>query len=205
MRAVRDALGFLTVVPVRGRWPLTRAAVSAFPLAGLAVGLAWAAAAWTGLHIGGPLVAAALVLAVDFALTGGLHLDGLADTADGLASRRPPDQVAEVMKDPRIGAVGAGALVITLLLRFALLGAITGTPGAWPAVALVPVVGRLSMVWQLRAGRPRAGSLAAGPAAAASRGALTVATLWTAVLAAASGIAFHRGWPIVLVAAAAGT
>ncbi|MCH7230835.1 adenosylcobinamide-GDP ribazoletransferase [Glycomyces sp. L485] len=204
MRAVCDALGFLTVLPVRGRWPLTGTAVAAFPLAGLVVGLAWAGAAWAGFHIGGPLVAAALVLAVDFALTGGLHLDGVADTADGLASHRPPDRVAEVMKDPRVGAVGAAALVVTLLLRFALLGSIAGSVGAWPLLALAPVVGRLSLVWQLRANRPREGSLAAGPAAAATRGALIVAALWTAALAAVIGFVGDRGWVVGLAAAAAG-
>jgi adenosylcobinamide-GDP ribazoletransferase len=197
MRALRDALGFLTVLPVRGSWPLMRSAIAAFPLAGLVIGLGWALAAGTGIHIGGPMVAAALVLAVDFGLTGGLHSDGLADTADGLASRRPPDQVGEVMKDPRIGAIGAAALITALLLRFALLDAVLSVQDWW-VIALVPVIGRTALALGLRSAAPREGSLAAGPAQAATPGALIAA----AVLAV--GIAGAIGGYVGLAALAAG-
>lgn len=199
---LRDALGFLTVLPVRGRWPLGRAAVAAFPLAGLVIGSAWAAAAFLGLHIGGPLVAAALVLAVDFAITGGLHLDGVADTADGLASHRPPDRVGEVMKDPRIGAVGAAALITTLILRFALLAAVIAAPDSWLAIALAPVAGRLALVCLLRTTRPRSDSLAKGPAEAATGGALAVAAIVTAAAALAAAATTPVTWPIALASIA---
>ncbi|WP_168801490.1 adenosylcobinamide-GDP ribazoletransferase [Glycomyces buryatensis] len=201
---MRDALGFLTVLPVRGGWPLKSSAIAAFPLAGLAIGLGWAAAAWAGGHIGGPLLAAALVLALDFAVTGGLHLDGLADTADGMASRRPPEQVREVMKDPRIGAVGAAALGTTLLLRFALLATVIPEPGGWWAIALAPVVGRLTLVWLLYRTKPGRASLAAGPAAATTRLAVSAAALWSVAIAAGLGYASGIGPLAALAAVAAG-
>lgn len=200
---MRHAVGFLTVLPVRSGG-LRRRSVALFPLVGLMVGAAWAALAWLGLGLGGPLVAAAGVLAVDLYLTGGLHLDGTADTADGLASHRPPEQAREVMKDPRVGALGAGTQTTVLIGRFALVAAIAALPSGWLAVAAVPVVGRLSLVWQLRLTAPRAGSLAAGPARAATAAATAVATVVALVavtgLMAALGLRYWPGAAGVVVA-----
>ncbi|QSB12771.1 adenosylcobinamide-GDP ribazoletransferase [Natronosporangium hydrolyticum] len=197
---MRDALGFLTVLPVRAG-PLTARAVALFPVVGALIGATWVAAGWLGYQLGGPLVAAALVLAVDLVITGALHLDGLADTADGLAAHRPPDQVREVMKDPRIGAVGAAALTTTLLLRFALLAALVEaltSPVGWLALATVPVVGRCGLVLLLAAARPRRDSLAAGPVAAV-RGASVVAAAGLTVLLVLLGAG---GWALFAAAAA---
>lgn len=197
MRSLRDALGFLTVLPLNAG-PPTRGAVALFPLAGLAIGLGWVLAAWLGLHIGGPLVAAGLVLLFDFGLTGALHLDGLADTADGLASHRPPEQAREVMKDPRIGAVGAAALGTALLLRFALVGAVAAVDQDWWLIALAPVIGRFALVWQLRRSAPRERSTANGPAAAATLPVAITAAAITAVIAVATGALTGSGRFIAL-------
>ncbi|GAB3235333.1 hypothetical protein GCM10027447_33030 [Glycomyces halotolerans] len=203
MRSLRDALGFLTALPVNAG-PLTRSSVALFPIAGLVIGLGWAAAAWLGLGIGGPLVAAGLVLLLDFGLTGALHLDGLADTADGLASHRPPEQVREVMKDPRIGAVGAAALGTALLLRFALIGTVAAADQGWWMIAVAPVVGRFALVWQLHASDPGERSLANGPAAAAT-GPVTIAAAVLAVaVTGTTGALSGFGWLITLAAFAAG-
>jgi adenosylcobinamide-GDP ribazoletransferase len=203
MRSLRDALGFLTVLPLNAG-PPTRGAVTLFPLAGLVIGLGWAMAAWLGLHIGGPLAAAGLVLLIDFGLTGALHLDGLADTADGLASHRPPEQAREVMKDPRIGAVGAAALGTVLLLRFALVGTVAAAGQGWWMIALAPVIGRFALVWQLRRSAPRERSMANGPAAAATLPVTIVAALVTVAIAAAVVVLSGSGWPVGL-ALVAGT
>jgi cobalamin 5'-phosphate synthase/cobalamin synthase len=201
MRSLRDALGFLTVLPLRAG-PPTRGAVALFPLAGLVIGLGWATAAWLGLHIGGPLVAAGLVLLVDFGLTGALHLDGLADTADGLASHRPPEGAREVMKDPRVGAVGAAALVTVLLLRFALVSAVVAAGQGWWMIGLAPVIGRFALVWQLRRSAPRERSMANGPAAAATLPVTIAAASVTIAVAAAAIAVSGFGWPVGLALAA---
>ena len=65
--------------------------------------------------------AAVLLLAIWVVLTGGLHLDGLMDTADGILSHRPREQMLEIMKDSRVGAMGVIVCVLHLLLKFSLL------------------------------------------------------------------------------------
>jgi adenosylcobinamide-GDP ribazoletransferase len=166
---VRAALGFLTVLPVGGphRAP-DRAALLSFPLAGLLVGLAWALVGWAGTSTWTPLVGAALVVAVDLALTGALHADAVADVADGVASRRPSVEAIRIMREPAIGAVGAAALGAWLLLRVGFVAALAEA-ALWPLLVVAPVCGRAAMVLVLAlAERPGGGSLAASVGAAAS-------------------------------------
>ena len=85
---------------------------------GLAIGLL-EAALWRLLAPAGPLVQIPLVLALGINLSGGLHLDGLMDTADGLAA--PAERRLAAMDDSRVGASGVQALVVALLLRAAAL------------------------------------------------------------------------------------
>lgn len=124
------ALGFLTRLPVPDlRWEeanLTGTVVF-FPLVGTLLGILLAGAAWifgpAFLHLP-PAVAGAAVVTIWVLLTGGLHLDGLMDTADGLGSRRPREEALEIMKDSRVGAMGVIAAVLILLWKFALLSAL---------------------------------------------------------------------------------
>src|SRR5256884_6884749 len=112
---MRDALAFLTVLPVGARdRPPGRRSLLAFPLVGLVLGAVWALTAWGATRLWGPLVAAAAVGLVDLGLTGGLHLDAVADLADGWASRRPPEEALAGMRDPALRAVGASVLFATL-------------------------------------------------------------------------------------------
>lgn len=90
-------------------------------------------------------VRAALILIASALVTGGLHLDGLADTFDGLFSRAERDRALEIMRESRIGALGAAGLVLYLLLKYALLADLVGGPRA-PILFLMPVSGRLAMV-----------------------------------------------------------
>src|SRR5262245_33731562 len=84
------------------------------------------------------LMAAVLAIAALAVLTGGLHLDGLADTADGLGSRRPGPQALEIMRRSDVGPMGVAALVLTVLIQITALAAI---PPGWPgAAALVTAV-----------------------------------------------------------------
>lgn len=128
--SLQDALAFLTVIPFscplvssRPAEALGRA-MAWFPLVGALVGglggglVLWASGAWP------QQVAALMGLALMVALTGGLHLDGFADTVDGLAAWKGKEETLRIMQDSRIGVAGASALFILLGLKWALLSAI---------------------------------------------------------------------------------
>jgi adenosylcobinamide-GDP ribazoletransferase len=83
-----------------------------------------------------PLVAACLSTMATVLLTGGFHEDGLADLADGLGGSYDRDRALEIMKDSRVGAFGAMALVLALLTKIAMLAAL-GELAVWPAVMLI--------------------------------------------------------------------
>lgn len=141
---------FLTVVPLSRAHhePTTQE---------LAASMAWYPV--VGLLIGGVLVTADLVLASFLAaevvnavlilllvlLTRGLHQDGLADTLDGLAGGRTPAERLSIMRDPRIGAIGATGLFLSLILRYAGLVALPEELRV-PALLCMPAVGRCAMV-----------------------------------------------------------
>ena len=138
------AVGFLTRVPVPPRVfddpQAQRQSLAWYPLVGLLLGGVLAALAWA-LRESPPLLVAAVVLGAWVALTGALHLDGLADSADawvgGLGDR---DRTLQIMKDPRCGPVGVVAIVLTLLLKFAALASLPA--GGWPALLLAPMLAR---------------------------------------------------------------
>jgi adenosylcobinamide-GDP ribazoletransferase len=129
---MRSALGFLTIA---GRpSPPSAAALPWFPIFGALIGLA-IGGIWMGAHHDWPLgVAAAITLAADAVVTGGLHWDGLADSGDGLLPPLSPDRRLEAMADPQVGAFGVLTVVVVVLLRFAALSA--GPVGVWIIAAL---------------------------------------------------------------------
>ena len=132
MKGFHLALGFLTILPVRVSnvqpGDLGRAA-GWFPVVGLLLGLVLSAAHWLLQRVFDPFLAGALVVALWAALTGGLHLDGLADCGDGLLAAATPERRLEIMRDPRLGAFGV--LVLALFLILKVLAA-----GTLPALAL---------------------------------------------------------------------
>src|SRR5713226_7884602 len=118
---MREALAFLTVVgrpttptPRAWRW---------FPVVGAAIGAAVGSVWWLADHAFPVLLAAALTVAFDLAITGLLHVDGLADAADGLLPHASRDRRLEIMRTPGIGAFGAAVLGVTLVARTAALAA----------------------------------------------------------------------------------
>lgn len=185
---MRAALAFLTVLPVeRSGAPPRRAALLAFPLAGLLVGGACALLAWGGSTLWSPLVGAALAVALDLALTGALHVDAVADVADGLASRRPAEQAKAIMREPQVGAVGAAAAALALLLRLAWVATLAAH-GLWLLLAAAPALGRAAMVLALALGdTPEEGSLARGVARDATPAAAAAALVLAGALALALG------------------
>jgi adenosylcobinamide-GDP ribazoletransferase len=157
------------------------------PVAGLAVGALAAAVGLLLLLLGaGALLAAVATVAVPAALTRGLHLDGLADTADGLGSAKPAGDALRIMKQSDIGPFGVLTLVLVLLAQTAALAQAYG--GSWArgalAAVVAAVVARLALTLAARAGVPPArpeglGAAVAGvvPAAGATVAALVVAGL----------------------------
>ncbi|MET7294120.1 adenosylcobinamide-GDP ribazoletransferase [Streptomyces griseoloalbus] len=159
---LRFAFGTLTVLPVRvTRWdrPAARAGMLCAPLAGLVVGAAAAAVGLLLLFLGaGALLAAVATVAVPAALTRGLHLDGLADTADGLGSAKPAEDALRIMKQSDIGPFGVLTLVLVLLAQVAALA--EAYAGSWARGALAAVVSavvaRLALTLAARTGVPPA-------------------------------------------------
>ena len=141
------AVQFFTRIPITGRlaaWvgyspEQLRASAAHFPGVGLVVG-AVAAGVFTGVQAllpestFAPLLAAALSTVATVLLTGGFHEDGLADVADGLGGSYDRERALEIMKDSRVGAFGALALVLALLCKVALL-AILGSAESAPIEA----------------------------------------------------------------------
>lgn len=142
-------LQFLTRIPVKERWcdgvelkEYSRGIVC-FPLVGLVMGLLTALVWWTVMPHVCALVAAIAVVIAHIMLTGGLHLDGLADSCDGLFSVRSRERILEIMRDSRIGTNGALALIVAVVLRTALIYQMSAD--GLPVLALLivtPVVGR---------------------------------------------------------------
>jgi len=144
---LRLALGLLTRLPLPGTPDMTRGAAAAWawPLAGLVpAGLA-ALAIWLASGLGAG-VAAALGLAVSVMVTGALHEDGLADTADGLWGGWTAERRLEIMKDSRIGTYGVIALVLALLARWSLIAGLVGTGAALPVLLAAGMLSRVLMV-----------------------------------------------------------
>jgi adenosylcobinamide-GDP ribazoletransferase len=199
---LRLAISLLTVVPVHARRVdryTARWAMIFAPVAGLLVGLVAALVRLASDRAGfGPLLAAALAVASTALLTRGLHLDGLADLADGLGSGKPAADALAIMKKSDIGPFGVVTLVLTLAVQVA---AIAEAPAA--AVVVAAVTGRLAVTWACRTGVPPArpeglGALVAGtvrPRDAILATAVT--TLGAALLGLADGVR-----PAVLGAAA---
>ena len=209
-RGLRTALSLFTVLPVGGDAELgegdAAAAVFWLPVVGLLLGglgagvmLAVAAGGTSGPR---RLLGAALAVTLLAVGTGGLHLDGLADTADGLGSRRPAAQALDIMRRSDVGPMGVAALVLVLLIQVAALAAVGRPLVAAGALVLGAVTGRVAVV--IATGFPAArpggfGALVAGRTTGRAR-ALTVAALFGVV--AVAGV-FGGGWALAVRALAA--
>ena len=144
------ALTFLTKLPWPWRGPADETALARsmfwFPWVGAVLGLIYWGA-WWGLHRALPApAAAALLLTLTVWVTGGLHLDGLADTADGLGGGRTPAEALAIMKDSRVGAFGVISLILGLVLKFSLFLSLAAQTSGAPSLLLFPVISRWSMV-----------------------------------------------------------
>ena len=203
LRASAAAVAFLTRLPVGRVVRLDGADVArggpAFPLVGAAVGAAVGGTAAGLVHVLPALAAAGIALALGAALTGALHLDALADTADALTAER--ERALAIMRDHAIGAYGAAAVALDLIVKAAVLAGLAGhgravawaiSAGALSRAAPVALAAALPGVRDDGAGASFAG-------AATRAGAAVAIVLAVAIAAAAGGV---HGLELAAIAAA---
>ncbi|MES2815421.1 MAG: adenosylcobinamide-GDP ribazoletransferase [Pseudomonadota bacterium] len=192
-----SAFALLSRLPLPDHQPTGAASAWAWPLVGAVLGALGAALASGALWLGvTPGVTAVLVLALTAMLTGGLHEDGLSDTADGLYGGWTKARRLEIMKDSRVGSYGVLALVLVTLARWSALTAVLvyGQSGGdhWAALIATGALSRAPMALVMSllpnargeglshaTGRPTAATALASLALAA--GIAVVLTGWTAV------------------------
>lgn len=172
---MRQALQFLTVLPVpapagppgRGAW--------AFPMVGALLGLC-AAPLWS-IQFGPLLIIIGLAL-----LTGGLHEDGLADVCDAIRRYRTREKMLEILKDSRIGAHGALALIASFAFRWQALAAMQGD--SWLRLPLVFGISRAAMVLTAAITSPAGSGIGRAFGESLPRGAAVLALVQVLLLAA---------------------
>jgi adenosylcobinamide-GDP ribazoletransferase len=192
LRASRAAFVFLTRLPLGGfpyapeEW---RSASAYFPVVGAALG-AFTGGVFHLLRPVGPLGAAFLALGATLLATGAFHEDGLADTSDALGGAFDREKLFAILKDSRVGAFGACAVVLSVGARAALIAELDAR--ALSALVFVGTVARAAPVWQMVAlpyATPAASKsrdiTRAGPTQA------LIASFW-ALLAGALLVAAHR-------------
>lgn len=207
MGGIRLALGLLTIVPVgepdirRSRDAMLLAPVAVLPVAVAVALLGWLA----GLVGVPPMVAGVLVVAALAFGTRAMHLDGLADTVDGLGSGKPAADALKIMRRGDIGPMGVVALVLALLAEAACAGVLLVRPWGWLQLAVALAVARGALALGCLRGVPSArpeglGALVVGsvpPFAAA--GAWVV---WSGALVASAVLAGQAWWwPAIAVVA----
>jgi adenosylcobinamide-GDP ribazoletransferase len=194
IRQLCCAIAFLTRIPMPARVhddaDHLRESFRWFPLVGFLLGLLYAATAWLLHPLLSPGVLAVILVAEDAAATGALHLDGLADTADGFGGGHTREDALRIMRDHAIGSYGAVALVLALLLKTVCLSQLLTPPTTYWSLFVVPSLSRWAMVL-LSCSEPYARDSATGSGALAqwtTRSQLLFASALCAILP------FFFGW-----------
>jgi cobalamin 5'-phosphate synthase/cobalamin synthase len=178
-----EAMALLTVLPVpRGATASVRGVLPWAPLVGLVLGGVAAGVGLLGARTVSPLVGAVLALVVLALLTRGLHLDGLADTADGLGPLRDRERALAVMRQGDVGPFGVAAVVLVLLLQASCAAVLLASDGGWIALWLAVAVSRLAMTRTGLPGTPTAAGSTLGQAVAGTVRPVVLA-VWGAALA----------------------
>ena len=124
---LKTGLAFLTRLPLAGSAPATGSDIAhvswTFPVVGAGVGAFGALVYWLADGLGlDPILSAILAVAATLLITGALHEDGLADTADGFGASVSRERKLDIMRDSEIGTYGASALILSFMLRVGAVG-----------------------------------------------------------------------------------
>jgi adenosylcobinamide-GDP ribazoletransferase len=144
------ALSFLTTLPFPFKKSLSAreiaASLSWFPLVGFLLGLIISLVFYLFTPLLPRQINSVIILIIMVLLTGGFHLDGLADTADGfLSARSHPEDILNIMKDSSIGTMGALGLILVLLLKYTTISQLPDQM-VIPCLILLPAYGRFTIV-----------------------------------------------------------
>jgi adenosylcobinamide-GDP ribazoletransferase len=199
MKRFLMAITFLTVLPVHLKEPPQPGdqgkAAGWYPIIGALIGVLVAVAYYGFSLIFPPILAALLAVIIWIGVTGGLHLDGLADSCDGILNSSSPERRLEIMKDPRLGTFGGTGLVLAILLKVICL---VSLPSAviWIALPLATSVARWLLLPAGKQPLARPGGLGADFASGLNKGAFFQAGLVVVLLTALAG---WQGLLVVLV------
>jgi adenosylcobinamide-GDP ribazoletransferase len=159
MKHLISAFQFLTILPLGKPQELDASKITpCFPIVGLGIGLILMLADYLFLKLWPMGVASLLDILLLAILSGGLHLDGLGDTADGLFSHKSPERALAIMRDSRIGAMGLLAILFVLAIKWACLQAVAEHRALY--LLIIPAYSRGAMMFGIKFlsyGRPEGG------------------------------------------------
>lgn len=208
MNSARLALSWLTVLPVPGPATVDRRvagrAIGIAPLVGLLLGGATAGFLWVTVTLDAPaMLAGFLAVGLLAVATRGMHLDGVADTVDGLGCYGPPDRALTVMRDGSTGPFAVVALVVMIGAQAAGLGQLAAE-GRWLAIAGAVTAGRVAVGWACRHGVDAARPDGLGALVAGTQPVWLPLGWMLLLLGAATGSVADRWWQGPLAVLTAG-
>ena len=143
------AISFLTILPVIDQRPASDDTVAAsfawFPIVGFLIGLALAGEDWLLAHFFAQVIRSVLIIVSLTVVTGAVHLDGLADTADALGGGRDRERALDILRDSRVGSFGASAIFFDLTLKILALSTLAGHR-RYSALIVAPMLARWAML-----------------------------------------------------------
>jgi len=143
------AISFLTILPVIDRRPASDEAVAAsfawFPIVGFLIGVAFVGEDWLLAFFFAQVIRSVLIVISLTVITGAVHLDGLADTADALGAGRDRERALDILHDSRVGTFGASAIFFDLTLKILALSTLAGHR-RYAALIFAPMLARWAML-----------------------------------------------------------
>jgi adenosylcobinamide-GDP ribazoletransferase len=143
------AISFLTILPVIDQRPASEETVAAsfawFPIVGFLIGVALVGEDWLLAHVFAQVIRSVLIVISLTVITGAVHLDGLADTADALGAGRDRERALDILRDSRVGTFGASAIFFDLTLKILALSTLEGHR-RYAALIFAPMLARWAML-----------------------------------------------------------